>query len=459
MAPDTCRACATHGETIRHPVCAGKRLFKMTPARSGVHAMDERGAPPSVADIRQRKVEQFALFGGRPAFSQPLHVGRPNIGNKERLMARFAEVLDSGWLSNAGPNVKRFEQTVAASVGVKHCIAMCNATVALEISARALGMRGEVIVPAFTFVATAHALQWQGIRPVFCDVDRFTHTIDPASVERMITSRTTGIVGVHLWGRGCDVEALTAIANTHSLRLLFDAAHGFGCSHGGRMIGGFGDAEVFSFHATKFVNSFEGGAVVTNDDDLAQRIRLMKNFGFRGADDVGYIGTNGKMSEISAVMGLTSIEDMNLFIAHNSENRARYSQLLQGLPGVRLQRLDSRERSNHQYIITEIDEEFAGLSRDVLLQLLHAENVLARRYFYPGVHRMEPYRSQYPDPTEALPNTMQLCTRVLSLPNGMAVAADDIEKICALIHAAVANGPAIMTALSAQQETAVAKPA
>lgn len=461
-APDTCRACVADSEVNRHRGCAGKRLLGMIPASSGVHAIDELDAdPPSVADILQRSVEQLALFGGRPAFKQPLHVGRPNIGNKERLMERFAEVIDSGWLTNAGPTVKRFEQTVADLVGVKHCIAMCNATVALEIATRALGMRGEVIVPAFTFVATAHALQWQGIRPVFCDVDRRTHTMDPASVERMITPRTTGIVGVHLWGRGCDVEALMDIASAHNLRLLFDAAHSFGCSHHGRMIGGFGDAEVFSFHATKFVNSFEGGAVVTNNDALAHRIRLMKNFGFRGQDDVGHIGTNGKMSEISAAMGLTSIEDMELFIVHNRENRDHYWRLLQDIPGVELQPIDADERSNYQYVIVEVDEAVSGISRDLLLKLLHAENVLARRYFYPGVHRMEPYRTLYPDPTHLLPNTMELCDRVLSLPNGTAIGVSEIQKVCSLIRMAVENGPAITAEWHAQQEQqlAVAEPA
>ena len=181
---------------------------------------------------------------------------------------------------------------------------MCNATVALEIAIRAMGMSGEVIVPSFTFVATAHALQWQEITPVFCDIDPRTHNLDPNRIEEMITPRTTGIIGVHVWGRPCAVDALAEIAQRRHLKLLFDAAHAFGCSYQGQMIGNFGDAEVFSFHATKFFNTFEGGAVVTNDDELAAKMRLMKNFGFHGYDNVIYVGTNGKMSEVSAAMGL-----------------------------------------------------------------------------------------------------------------------------------------------------------
>jgi len=235
-------------------------------------------------------------------------------------MKRIGNVLDSRWLTNGGPCAQEFEHRIADLVGVKHCIAICNATVALEIAIRALGLSGEVIVPSFTFIATAHALQWQEITPVFCDVKRNDPTLDPERVEQMITPRTTGIIGVHLWGHACDVEALGEIASRHNLRLIFDSAHAFGCSHGGRMIGGFGDAEVFSFHATKFVNSLEGGAVVTNDDELAKRTRLMQNFGFTHYDQTDYIGTNGKMNEVSAAVGLTNMESMESIISANYRN-------------------------------------------------------------------------------------------------------------------------------------------
>ena len=216
-----------------------------------------------------KKVEELRIFGGTPAFSEKLHVGRPNIGNRGRLLERINDILDKRWLTNAGPYVQELEQRVAEIAGTRHCIAMCNGTVALEIAIRASGLRGEVIVPSMTFVATAHALQWQEITPVFCDIDPQTYNLDPHSVEKMITPRTTGIIGVHLFGRPCDIEALDRIARQHNLKLLYDAAHALGCSYHGRPIGSFGDAEMFSFHATKFLNTFEGGAIVTNDDGLA----------------------------------------------------------------------------------------------------------------------------------------------------------------------------------------------
>ena len=194
-----------------------------------------------------------------------LHVGRPNLGDRNALIARINGMLDRRWFSNNGPLVQEFENKIADFIGVKHAVAMCNATVALEIASRALKLHGEVIVPSYTFVATAHALQWQEITPVFCDMDPATHNIDPAKIEQLITPKTTGILGVHVWGRGCDTEIIEEIAARRNLKVMYDASHGFACSRGGRMLGTFGECEVFSFHATKFLNCFEGGAVEVGD--------------------------------------------------------------------------------------------------------------------------------------------------------------------------------------------------
>ena len=283
----------------------------------------------------KKSIGCFAIFGGTAQFEETLHVGRPNIGDRQRLLERVNKMLDRRWLSNEGPYEKQFENEVQKLTGVKHCIAMCNGTIALEIAVRALGMTGEVIVPAFTFVATAHCLQWQEITPVFCDIIPGTYSMDPDSVEKLITPKTTGIIGVHCFGVPCDVDRLKVVAERHNLRLLFDAAHAFGVTHNRSFIGNFGDAEVFSFHATKFVNSFEGGAIVTNDDDLAQRIRLMKNFGFDRLDSVVYLGTNGKMNEACAAMGLTSLESMDRFKERNKANFLLYQSMLNEIPGCR----------------------------------------------------------------------------------------------------------------------------
>ena len=306
----------------------------------------------------------WPFLGASLLFKTELHVGRPNIGDKARIIARINDLLERRWLTNDGPYVEEFERRIADFVGVKHCIAMCNATVALEIAIRGSGLKGEVIVPSFTFVATAHALQWQEITPVFCDIDPRTKTLDPYQVEKMITPRTTGIVGVHIWGTPCDIDALTEVAHRHKLKLLFDAAHAFGCSYQGKMIGAFGDAEVFSFHATKFLNSFEGGAVTTNDDELAAKACLMKNFGFADEDNVIYVGTNGKMNEAAAAMGLTSLESVDDFVAINYRNHEQYQKQLAGIPGIELLTFDENERNNYQYIVLEVDEIIAGVSRD-----------------------------------------------------------------------------------------------
>ena len=395
-------------------------------------------------------IHDLAIFGGAPAFEAGLHVGRPNVGDRERLHERIDGLLDRRWLTNNGPLVQEFEAEVSRLLGVRHCVAMCNGTVALEILIRALGLKGDVIVPAFTFVATAHALQWLGIRPVFCDVDPRTHNIDPDRLEALITPETTGVIGVHLWGRPCDAERLGAIARRRNLALVFDAAHAFGCSRDGTMVGNFGDAEVLSFHATKFFNTFEGGAVTTNDDALARRLRLMRNFGFEGYDNVVDVGTNGKMTEVCAAMGLTGLESLDEFVAVNKRNYDWYSAELSGHAGIALVEYDAREQCNYQYVVAEIDESTAGIDRDALVEILHAENVLARRYFHPGCQRMEPYLSRGGHAPDPLPVTERLSRRLVSFPTGTAVDEETIKAICSLVRFVVQNGSEINRALASR---------
>jgi dTDP-4-amino-4,6-dideoxygalactose transaminase len=388
--------------------------------------------------ILRKTLSNLAVLGGEPAFAEKLHVGRPNIGDRRRLLERINDILDRRWLTNNGVYVREFEQRIAEMIGVRHCIAMCNGTVALEIAIRALGLTGDVIVPSFTFIATAHALQWQEITPVFCDIDPQTHNLDPDLVEMSITPHTTGIIGVHIWGRPCDVDRLQWIARKYHLKLMFDAAHAFACSHQGRMIGSFGNAEVYSFHATKFMNTFEGGAVVTNDDELAKKIRLMKNFGFGGFDNVIYIGTNGKMNEVSAAMGLTALDSLDEFIAVNRRNYEQYRRELAHVEGLKMVAYDPVEKNNYQYVIFEVQEQL-GISRDELVNMLWAENVMARRYFTPGCHRMEPYRTQYPQAGLRLPHTEALTDRVFSLPTGTSIDPDTVTTVCHLVRLMVTH--------------------
>ena len=394
-----------------------------------------------------KKISDLALFGAAPFFNQPLHVGAPNIGDRQVLLQRINDLLDRRRFTNNGPFVREFEKRLADYLNVKHVIAINNGTIALEIAIRALNLKGEVIVPAMTFVATAHSLQWQQIKPVFCDIDANSYLMDVTQIEKLITPLTTGIIGVHLWARACNVEELQNIAQKYNLKLLFDAAHAFGCTYKGQMIGNFGNVEVFSFHATKFFNTFEGGAVATNDDLLAEKIRLMRNFGFAGKDRVIYIGTNGKMSEIAAAMGLTSFESLDHFIAMNKRNYYLYLQYLRGLNGIKIMEYDNKEQTNYQYIVLRIDERKTKIKRDQLLEILMAENVIARRYFYPGVHRMEPYRSYQPHAGLLLPVTERVVEEVLVLPTGSAIDEQKIAGVCQIISFAIEHAEKITTSL------------
>ncbi|MEE9319490.1 MAG: DegT/DnrJ/EryC1/StrS family aminotransferase [Granulosicoccus sp.] len=389
-----------------------------------------------------------AILGGQPAFTDIQPVGKPNMPDRQAFLSRMESVLDSARLTNFGPLVQEFEKKVARHAGTRHCIATCNATTGLELAINALGMQGDVIVPSFTFVATVHALWRQGVQPIFCDVDPQTHCLDPASVEAAITSRTSGILAVHMWGNSAATAAIRNIAHRHGIKLLFDAAHAFGCASGGSPIGSSGDAEVFSFHATKFVHAFEGGAIVTDNSQLADKLRLMTNFGFADEDVVLHLGMNGKMSEASAAMGLTSLEAMSTIVDHNRRNYQAFAKGLAAIQGVNLMSRSLREPHNYHYIVTEIDASVAGLNRDELVAALRLENVLARRYFYPGCHRMEPYASLFPRAGQSLPLTEQIAERVMILPTGLAMSKDDVALLTSRIATLVSHASAVRKALS-----------
>jgi dTDP-4-amino-4,6-dideoxygalactose transaminase len=385
------------------------------------------------AEGRSRPRRTLAIHGGRPAFEQELHVGTPNIGDPERYRDLLDGMLRRRRFTNDGPLVREFEARLAAHVGVRHVVAICNGTLALEVALRASGATGEVIVPSYTFVASAHAVHWQGLTPVFADIDPFTHCLDPEAVIAKITPRTSAIIATHLWGRPAPVEALEAIARERGLTLIFDAAHAFGVSHGGRMIGNFGTCEVYSFHATKFLNSLEGGAIATNDDRLAKVARLMRNFGFAGFDDVVQPGTNGKMVEACAAMGIANLEVVDALIARNRANYEAYRCEIDTIGGLRLLDMSRLERGNYQYVVVEVGDGF-GASRDAIVDALQAERVIARRYFWPGCHRMKPYADLFPEAAASLPHTEAVAARVFVLPTGTAVSGGDIAKIGQIIR-------------------------
>jgi dTDP-4-amino-4,6-dideoxygalactose transaminase len=382
----------------------------------------------------------LAVLGAEPTFTRPLHVGRPNVPDERRAMERIKEAIDRRWLTSFGPLVKQFEQDLARTAGVRHCIATCNASVALQVLIRAAGLRGEVILPSFTFIATAHTLLWENVTPVFCEIDRRTGNMDPAHAARLVTDRTSAIMGVHLWGHPAPTDELAELATANGLRLFYDSAHAIGSARLGRPVGGFGDAEVYSFHATKFINSFEGGAIVTDDDALAERVRSMHNYGRGEGEYVSSIGTNAKMTEVAAAMGITSLENMRYLIEVNRDRHNRYLAGLKGVPGVTLRCPAPENDINYQYVVFEVDEQAAGLSRDAVVRALHAENVLARTHFHPGCHRTEPYVH---DPARftplPLPETEALSGRVVMLPTGTGITLEETDRVAELVARIVQN--------------------
>ena len=396
----------------------------------------------------KRNLQDLAVFGGPRLFEHPLHVGKPNVPDKAAVLSQVSAALDRNWLTNDGPLVRELERKLAEYLDVPHCVAVCNATVGMEVLARALNLTGEVVVPAFTFIATAHAFSWLGLEPVFCDIEEATHTIDVRSAEKRITERTSAIVGVHLWGSACHVTELDAMAAHHGLPVIYDAAHAFGASVGHQRVGSFGKAEVFSFHATKFFNTFEGGAITTRDEALATRLRLMRNFGFAGYDDVATLGTNAKMSEAHAGMGLTLFDHLPDLLQRNVETWIAYADALRGIKGLRLLRARDGYGSNHQYVVVEIDDS-AGLCRDQLLNVLWQENVRARRYFFPGCHRTQPYMARG---AAQLPATERASDRVLVLPAGAGTSISDVAAVVGLIRFALEHASALSGKLPKQMQ-------
>ncbi len=397
----------------------------------------------------KRSIDDLAVFGSTAAFQDTVCVGRPRVHDRTLFLDKVDEILQRNWLTNNGPCVQEFESELQEALGVRHCIATCNGTLALCLTVKALDLKGEAIVPSFTFIATAHALLWQGITPVFCDINPDNHTLDPKLVEKSITNKTTAILATHLWGNPCEIESLERIASRHELKLIFDAAHAFGSRYDGKLIGSFGDAEVFSFHATKFINALEGGAIATNNDELADRLRLMRNFGFAGYDHIVTLGINAKMNEISAAMGLVNLLDWQGVVELNRRNHSLYQKALAGVPGIELASYQGPGQANYQYCLIEIDESQTGISRDELMRTLAYENIMARRYFYPGCHHCEPYRSSGNGVKYRLPVTEQLAEMVLCLPTGISTTDEAIEKIVEVIRLTVSKADQVRERLTA----------
>lgn len=365
--------------------------------------------------------------------TRPLHVGQLNLPEEEAFRSAFQGIFDRRFFANHGPLEQQLDAALADYLGVRHAVSMVNGTAALAILLRALDLQGEVILPSFTFPATAQALVWAGLKPVFSDVDPETQAISAGIVEGLIGPHTSAVLGVHVWGRACDPEGLAALADRRGLTLLFDAAHAMGCSYRGKRIGGFGRAEMFSFHATKILNGAEGGCITTNDDDLAVRLRAMRSFHDVVPPVPGLLRMNAKISEAQAAMTLLGLDQLPQLIEANRRRYRLYRRELAGIPGLTFVDHAASEESNFQFVVVAVAGGTAGLSRDALLQVLAEDRILARRYFHPGVHRIAPFRDAAPP---ELPVTDSLCDSLLQLPSGQAITDQDVLETCARIRTA-----------------------
>ena len=360
-----------------------------------------------------------AIRGGRPLFPEGLPLARPSLGDPAAVAERLRAVLEAGVLTN-GPRVRELEERAAAYLGVRSAVAVSSCTAGLMLVLRAAGLTGDVVVPSFTFQATAHAVSWNGLRPAFADVDADTLTLSAGAAARATGMRTSAILATHTFGTPCDVEALGDAAGEAGIRLFFDAAHAFGSRRQGNPVGGFGDAEVFSLTPTKPLVAGEGGIVATSDEGLADEVRLARDYGKEPDYDVRIIGLNARMSELHAVVALASFEDLDERVERRNDIAAAYREVLGAVPGVSFPSVRSGDLSTYKDFTILVDGEAFGMDAPALSEGLASEGIETRRYYAPPVHRTRAYRAVANGGN--LPVTDEAAGRVLTLPlwEGMA---------------------------------------
>jgi len=380
------------------------------------------------------------------AASKPVYVTQPELPPLEEFLPYLRKIWDAKVLTNGGPFHQMFEAALCDYLGVKHICLFTNATIALVTALQSLRIAGEVITTPYSFVATAHSLMWNGIKPVFVDVDPVTLNMDPARIEAAITPQTTAIMPIHCYGTPCDVDGIQRIADNYNLKVIYDAAHAFGVRReedgAMRSVLNHGDLSVLSFHATKVFNTFEGGAIICPDLKTKQRIDHLKNFGFVNETTVVATGINGKMSEFNAALGLVQLKHIDSAIARRGAVEARYRELLKDVPGVRMLVRPRGASPNHSYFPILVGPEYAG-GRDGLYQRLREDNVMARRYFYPLISDFPMYRGLPSADPAGLPVARLAAEQVLCLPIYPALADEDIERIAGIVCARATRRVAI----------------
>jgi dTDP-4-amino-4,6-dideoxygalactose transaminase len=371
------------------------------------------------------------------AARNPIYVTQPELPPLEEFLPYLRQIWDARLLTNSGPFHQMFEAALCEHLGVKHISLFTNATIALVTALQSLRITGEVITTPYSFVATAHSLMWNGIKPVFVDVDPVTLNMDPARIEAAITPQTTAIMPIHCYGTPCDVEAIQRVADNYNLKIIYDAAHAFGVQRdeGGAMrsVLNHGDLSVLSFHATKVFNTFEGGAIICPDAKTKQRIDHLKNFGFVDETTVVATGINGKMSEFNAALGLVQLKHVDNAIARRGAVEARYRALLRDVPGLRMLQRSPGATPNHSYFPVLLGPDYA-LGRDGLYHRLREEGVMARRYFHPLISDFPMYRSLPSADPALLPVARAAADQVLCLPIYPALADADVDRIAGVVR-------------------------
>jgi dTDP-4-amino-4,6-dideoxygalactose transaminase len=371
---------------------------------------------------------QPALLGNDPIFESKIHIVKPLLSGFDDLADEVRELLDTGMVTK-GKHLRAFEEAVAEHLRVKHAIAVSSCTTGLMLTYQGLGLSGDVVVPSFTFMASVSSLVWAGLRPVFADVGLETTTLDPEAAEAAITPKTSAILAVHNFGNPAKIDALQKLADRRGLKLVFDAAHGFGALYQGVPVGPQGDAQVYSLSPTKLLIAGEGGIVATNNDDLAQKIRIGREYGNDGNYDSLFAGINARMPEFNALLGLHSLRLLETAARHRSQVAAWYQEQLAQVPGVGFQQVEVGNRNSYKDFSVLIDQEAFGISRDELATALAAENIDTRKYYQPPVHRQRAYR-KYASPKTNLGNTEVLAAGSLSLPMWSHMDQDTVTRIC-----------------------------
>lgn len=360
-------------------------------------------------------------------------VTQPHLPELSEFIPYLEKIWDNKWLTNNGPFHQQLEKELCEYLGVKYISLFNNATIALITALQALRISGEVITTPYSFVATSHSIMWNGLKPVFVDICPETFNIDPKKIEAAITPNTTAIMPVHCYSNPCDVETIQTIADNYGLRVIYDAAHAFGVNYKGKSILDFGDMSILSFHATKVFNTFEGGAIICQDEKTKQRIDRLKNFGIADELTVTAPGINGKMSEINAAFGLVQLKHIDSAIGQRAIIDQKYRDELKSIKGITVPKNSPDANSNHSYFPVLIEPEFR-MTRDELYEELKTKNILSRRYFYPIISNMPMYRGIESAAVSNLPHSNSTSDKVLCLPIFNEMTKEDFERVIAVIR-------------------------